>query len=126
MDSDIKSRPTLPISVSRKPNRLASLLVVPLLAGVGAVFITPEPAHAVFLEGIITFANANFQGAQDAVKISVNAIRLICMYFFVIGLIPALNALRQGEEWQILARQPLAVVVIVGVSDVVIKLLTGN
>ncbi|MEM8805906.1 MAG: hypothetical protein AAGF01_07760 [Cyanobacteria bacterium P01_G01_bin.38] len=84
------------------------------------------PAHAQFLQG----AEALFESVEGIDETLVDTLftvlRIAFVIAFVISLLPAFNAARDGDDWKSLAKAPVLAAVLIAVADVVIGLIAGT
>ncbi len=97
-----------------------------LVFGLAAIVSMGQPASAQFFGGAQTFFQENFGGENDATDIVFNAIRALYLLYIAIAFVGVVNAVRQDEDWQTVARTPLLVVVVVTVADVITQLVVGG
>jgi hypothetical protein len=105
------------------------------LGMVGAVFLLnyyADPSQAAFFKDAETFLTGALSkggagGGQNIgalVTLVFDVLRGLFLLYVGLSLITTVNALRQDEDWQSVARTPLLVVLAVGVSDVITSLIT--
>ncbi|MGH8001385.1 MAG: hypothetical protein ACREPR_18675 [Brasilonema sp.] len=92
-----------------------------------------DPAAAQFFAKAETFFKNNLtQGAQQgagaaaAVSLVFNVLRALYLLYIAVALIGVINAVRKDEDWQVVARTPLLVVIAVTVADVLTAFIVGN
>lgn len=100
---------------------------VACLATVWLTYYTP-PAQAAFFSAAETFFTQTFNvaGSGTAVAIVFNALRALYVLYLAVALIGVVNAVRQDEDWQTVARTPVLIVVVVTVADVLTTFITGT
>ncbi len=69
--------------------------------------------------------DASQTGATSAVSLVFNVIRALYLLYIAISLVGVVNAVRKDEDWQVVARTPLLVVIAVTVADVLTSFITG-
>lgn len=85
-----------------------------------------EPAHAQFFQNAQDFFNTNFNQAGAGIDIVFNALRALYILYLAVSFIGVINAVRQDEDWQTVARTPALVVVVITLADVLTGLITGT
>jgi hypothetical protein len=126
-------------NTGKTPSWLGPAVRTLALGTVGAVFLLnyyADPSHAAFFTSAEQFLtnniNAGAGGAGGAnavgpvVKLVFNVLRGLFLLYVGLALITTVNALRQDEDWQSVARTPLLVALSVGVADVVTTLIVGG
>jgi hypothetical protein len=98
------------------------------LGVLGAVFLLnyyADPSYALFFSGAEEFLKGapGISVAGAAVTLVFNVLRGLFLLYVGLALVTTVNALRQDEDWQSVARTPLLVALAVGVSDVVTNLI---
>ena len=68
----------------------------------------------------------NDSGTNSAVSLVFNVLRALYLLYIAIALIGVVNAVRQDEDWQNIARTPLLVVVAVTIADVLTGFIIGG
>jgi hypothetical protein len=96
---------------------------------VGVVFIldiTTAPANAQFMQNAEDFFTEYFEGIDEAIIRYVFAVlRGLFLIYLAIGLIRVVQAARNDEDWQTIARTPIIVALTVVVGDILAGLVTG-
>jgi hypothetical protein len=84
-----------------------------------------DPSYALFFSGAEEFLKGapGISVAGAAVTLVFNVLRGLFLLYVGLALVTTVNALRQDEDWQSVARTPLLVALAVGVSDVVTNLI---
>ena len=91
-----------------------------------------DPAAAQFFGKAETFFKNNLtqgsqqSGAAAAVSLVFNVLRALYLLYIAVALIGVINAVRKDEDWQVVARTPLLVVIAVTVADVLTNFIVGN
>jgi len=113
-------------------NKFYSTLILGTGVGflVGMLFVmSVEPAHAQFFQTTETWLTSKFNiggaGGGSAVSIVFNVLRAIFVIYLGISLVRVIQAARNDDDWQQLARIPLILVVTVTLGDILAKLITG-
>ncbi len=69
---------------------------------------------------------SNDSGTNAAVGLVFNVLRALYLLYIAVALIGVVNAVRQDEDWQNIARTPLLVVVAVTIADVLTGFIIGS
>lgn len=72
-----------------------------------------------------TLTQGSQGGAGDAVSLVFNVLRALYLLYIAVALIGVINAVRQDEDWQVVARTPLLVVIAVTIADVLTSFVIG-
>ncbi len=108
------------------------ILVIALLLTAFWLDYFAAPAQAQFFgKAEDFFQNTLTQGSGDsgtkaAVGLVFNVLRALYLLYIAIALIGVVNAVRQDEDWQNIARTPLLVVVAVTIADVLTGFIIGS
>ncbi|MGD1913601.1 MAG: hypothetical protein ACFB2X_23005 [Rivularia sp. (in: cyanobacteria)] len=78
-----------------------------------------------FFKNTLTEGSSD-SGTNDAVSLVFNVLRALYLLYIAVALIGVVNAVRQDEDWQNIARTPLLVVVAVTIADVLTGFIIGN
>ncbi len=96
---------------------------------VGAVFlldIAVAPANAQFMQNAEDFFTEYFTGVnEDIIRYVFAVLRGLFLIYLGIGLIRVVQAARNDEDWQTIARTPIIVALTVVVGDLLAGLVTG-
>jgi uncharacterized membrane protein len=90
------------------------------------------PAQAQFFKGAEDFfkktltQGSNNNSPQDAISLIFNVLRAIYLLYIAISLVGIINAVRQDDDWQSVARIPLLVIIAVTIADVLTGFVIGN
>jgi hypothetical protein len=90
-----------------------------------------DPAAAQFFgKAENFFKNTLTQGSQQtgtvaAISLVFNVLRALYLLYVAVALIGVINAVRKDEDWQVVARTPLLVVIAVTIADVLTSFITG-
>ena len=96
---------------------LGVLLVVTLLA---------DPVQAQFFGDAESWMASNFgTDTGDAIPLVFNVLRGLFLLYVGISLVRVINAARQDEDWQTIARTPLIIIIAVTAGDILTTLITG-
>jgi hypothetical protein len=110
-------------------------LQVTVIAGILSLFwldYFAHPAAAQFFgKAENFFKNTLTQGSQGdnasaAVGLVFNVLRALYLLYVAVALIGVINAVRQDEDWQVVARTPLLVVIAVTIADVLTSFIIGS
>lgn len=93
-----------------------------LLATVWLNYFTP-PAQALFFSAAEDFFNEQFNLSTAAIGIVFATLRALYILYIAVSLINVVNTVRQDDDWQVAARLPVLVVVVVTVADVLTELI---
>lgn len=72
-----------------------------------------------------TLTNGSQGNTTTAVSLVFNVIRALYLLYIAIALVGVVNAVRKDEDWQVVARTPLLVVIAVTIADVLTSFITG-
>jgi hypothetical protein len=91
-----------------------------------------DPAFAQFFGKAETFfKNSLSQGSTEsnnatpAISLIFNVLRALYLLYIAISLVGVINAVRKDDDWQVIARTPLMVVIAVTIADVLTGFITG-
>ncbi|NEQ48222.1 MAG: hypothetical protein F6K00_33690 [Leptolyngbya sp. SIOISBB] len=85
-----------------------------------------NPVHAQFLNGAEEFFETTFgDTAGDTIPIVFGVLRAIFLLYIAVSLIRIINAARNDDDWQQMAKAPLITVMAVVVGDVLTTLVVG-
>lgn len=86
------------------------------------------PAQAAFFSAAESFFTSKFNvtGSANAIGIVFAAFRALYILYLAVALIGVVNAVRQDEDWQTVARTPVLIVVVVTVADILTSFITGT
>ena len=112
------------LSQHRAVNRKTLLAI-----GIGLLLLVTVftyPAHAQFFGNAETWMQSNF-GADTggAIPLVFNVLRGLFLLYVGISLVRVINATRQDEDWQTIARTPLIIIIAVTAGDILTTLITG-
>jgi hypothetical protein len=88
--------------------------------------IHPEVANAQFFKNAETWMKGKFTGADKAIEIVFNVLRGLFLIYLGISLVKTIQAARQDQDWQDLARTPLIIVIAVVLGDVLSTFIVGG
>lgn len=100
-----------------------------LCAFVSVVFIidlAAAPANAQFFQAAEDWMGGAFDGIDaDVVTLFFNVLRAIFLLYLGISIVKVIQAARQDEDWQNLARTPFIIVVAVVCADIITGMIVG-
>lgn len=109
----------------RMRSRAIALLTL-LLLGVGSAFLfSVEPASAQFFGDAETFFEDTFDSSGDGIPIVFGALRALYILYIAVSFVGVINAVRQDEDWQSVARTPVLVIVVVTLADILTGVIIG-
>ena len=85
----------------------------------------PEAANAQFFKNAETWMKGKFTGADKAIEIVFNVLRGLFLIYLGISLVKVIQAARQDQDWQDLARTPLIIVIAVSLGDILATFIVG-
>ena len=88
--------------------------------------IAPEAANAQFFKNAETWMKGKFTGADKAIEIIFNVLRGLFLIYLGISLVKVVQAGRQDQDWQDLARTPLIIVIAVVLGDILATFIVGT
>ncbi|RCJ42426.1 hypothetical protein A6770_34790 [Nostoc minutum NIES-26] len=102
-----------------------------ILAIICVLDFASAPADAQFFQGAETWMTTNFGNAGNAqtgaaITLFFNVLRGLFLLYVGISLIRIIQAARNDEDWQTLARTPLIIVLAVVTGDLITGLITGG
>jgi len=112
------------------------LLVLGLLLGIligASLSVAPDPVHAQFFQSTQVWmgnvfkptGNAASAVNTDVIALIFNVLRGLFVIYLGIALVRVIQAARNDDDWQQLARTPLIIVVAVTIGDVLASIITG-
>jgi type IV secretory pathway TrbD component len=84
------------------------------------------PAQAQFFQNAETWMTGQFTGADQAITLSFNVLRGLFILYLGISLVRVVQAARQDEDWQNLARTPMIILIAVTMGDILANLIIGG
>ncbi|GAA6624215.1 hypothetical protein [Scytonema sp. NUACC26] len=78
-----------------------------------------------FFKNNLTQGSSQGSGTANAVSLVFNVIRALYLLYIAVALIGVVNAVRKDEDWQVVARTPLLVVIAVTIADVLTSFIIG-
>ncbi|BAZ37609.1 hypothetical protein NIES4101_35320 [Calothrix sp. NIES-4101] len=85
-----------------------------------------SPVHAQFFQSAETWMTGQFTGAEEAITLSFNVLRGLFILYLGISLVRVIQAARQDEDWQNLARTPMIILIAVTMGDILANLIIGG
>ena len=84
------------------------------------------PVQAQFFQNAETWMSGQFAGADEAIVLSFNVLRGLFILDLGISLVKVIQAARNDEDWQNLARTPMIILIAVTVGDILTNLIIGG
>jgi len=84
------------------------------------------PAQAQFFQNAETWMTSQFAGAGEAIPLVFNVLRGLFLIYLGISLVKVIQAARQDEDWQNLARTPMIILIAVTIGDILANLIIGG
>ena len=78
-----------------------------------------------FFKNSLTQGSAENNNATPAISLIFNVLRALYLLYIAISLVGVINAVRKDDDWQVVARTPLMVVIAVTIADVLTGFITG-
>lgn len=88
--------------------------------------ILAMPAQAQFFQNAETWMTSQFAGAGEAIPLVFNVLRGLFLIYLGISLVKVIQAARQDEDWQNLARTPMIILIAVTIGDILANLIIGG
>ncbi|MDJ0733534.1 MAG: hypothetical protein QNJ47_05500 [Nostocaceae cyanobacterium] len=85
-----------------------------------------KPAQAQFFQNAETWMTAQFTGAGEAIPLVFNVLRGLFLLYLGISLVKVIQAARQDEDWQNLARTPMIILIAITMGDILANLIIGG
>ncbi|WP_414624395.1 hypothetical protein [Calothrix sp. CCY 0018] len=104
-------------------------LSTPIFVICGTFFLLnalSTPAQAQFFQNAETWMTGQFTGAGEAIPLVFNVLRGLFLIYLGISLVKVIQASRQDEDWQNLARTPMIILIAVTVGDILANLIIGG
>lgn len=116
-------------TVKRMVDKVGKRQCFRLMAGVifgGSLWMSQtNPVLAQFFQGAEDFFGATFPDAADVIPIVFGVIRALFLIYVAVALIRVVQAARNDDDWQQMARQPVIIVMAVVLGDVLTTLIVG-
>lgn len=115
-------------SKSRHRYKIAEVLFV-VVSSLYIVNSFAEPASAQFFQGAEDWMTGQFSGSTgvgNAITLVFNVLRGLFLLYLGISLVKVIQAARQDEDWQNLARTPMIILIAVTIGDILASLITGG
>ncbi|MBW4668982.1 MAG: hypothetical protein KME60_16545 [Cyanomargarita calcarea GSE-NOS-MK-12-04C] len=119
------------VNLSKRTLMLLQILTVGLILSFFWVDYFSDPVMAQFFGKAETFFKTTLtQGSTQnnsapAISLVFNVLRALYLLYIAVSLIGVINAVRKDDDWQVVARTPLLVVIAVTVADVLTGFITG-
>lgn len=98
-----------------------------VLAGLFVCFLAlPDGAYAQFGQGMESYFNSSFPGANTTTKTVFEGFRALYLIYLLVSLIGVVNHIRSQEDWTTPARLPVIVIVCVTIMDSLTNYITGG
>lgn len=120
-----KRSPALKRMINKVGQRRCFRLMAGLLFGGTLWMSQTSPVYAQFFQGAETFFNATFPDAAAVVPVIFGVIRALFLIYIAVALIRVVQAARNDDDWQQMARQPVIIVMAVVLGDVLTTLVIG-
>jgi len=121
-----KNNPVIQRMFAKIGHRKYMRMIAALLFGGTLWGVLNNTAHAQFLTGAETFFTDTFGAtAGDTIPIVFGVLRAIFLLYIAVSLIRIVNAARNDDDWQQMAKAPLIIVMAVVVGDVLTTLVVG-
>ena len=104
-------------------------LSTPIFLILGTFFLLDAlstPAQAQFFQNAETWMTGQFTGAGEAIPLVFNVLRGLFLIYLGISLVKVIQASRQDEDWQNLARTPMIILIAVTMGDILANLIIGG
>jgi hypothetical protein len=88
--------------------------------------VLASPVQAQFFQNAETWMTSQFTGADTAITLSFNVLRGLFILYLGISLVRVVQAARQDEDWQNLARTPMIILIAVTMGDILANLIIGG
>lgn len=85
-----------------------------------------HPVHAQFFQGAEEFFNTTFEGVAEVSEVVFGVIRAIFLIYIAVSLVRVIQAARNDDDWQQMARAPVIIVMAVILGDVLTELVVGG
>lgn len=85
-----------------------------------------KPAQAQFFQNAETWMTSQFTGAGEAIPLVFNVLRGLFLLYLGISLVKVIQAARQDEDWQNLARTPMIILIAITMGDILANLIIGG
>lgn len=88
--------------------------------------VSIDAAHAQFFFAAEEFFKDTLQTPDTATNIVFGALRALYILYVAVAFIGVINAVRQDEDWQTVARTPVLVIVVITLADIMTNLIVGD
>jgi hypothetical protein len=85
-----------------------------------------QRADAQFFQGAQNWMTSQFSGAGEAIPLVFNVLRGLFLLYLGISLVKVIQAARQDEDWQNLARTPMIILIAMTMGDILANLIVGG
>jgi hypothetical protein len=119
----LRSNPTIQKRLRRWGLSAQSLPVLSIAFGGGVWLSAATPSQALFFQAAEQYFTAQFPDAAAAIPLVFAVLRALFVLYIGVSLIRVINAVRNDDDWQTMARTPLMVAVCVAVGEVLTNLI---
>ena len=120
-----KRSATVKRMIDRVGKRRCFRLVAGLIFGGTLWMSQTSPIFAQFFQGAEDFFNTTFPDAGDVTPVVFGVIRALFLIYIAVALVRVVQAARNDDDWQQMARQPVIIVMAVVLGDVLTTLVVG-
>ena len=85
-----------------------------------------HPVHAQFFNAAELYFNQTFTGIEATTTVVFGVIRAIFLIYIAVSLVRVIQAARNDDDWQQMARAPVIIVMAVILGDVLTELVVGG
>ncbi|NES01785.1 MAG: hypothetical protein F6K22_02455 [Okeania sp. SIO2F4] len=116
------------IGLEPELDKLRKIPLLPFFMGAGVSTSIMAPANAQFFSAAETFFGDTFGESipEEIISVIFGVLRALILLYLAIALIQIINAARQDQDWQQVARTPLIVAVTVGIGEVLSGMIIGD
>ncbi|MGD1871568.1 MAG: hypothetical protein ACFB02_00795 [Mastigocoleus sp.] len=101
-------------------------IVIAILGALIVLNAFGTPAQAQFYQNAETWMTGQFGGAGEAIPLVFNVLRGLFLIYLGISLVKVVQAARENEDWQNLARTPMIILIAMTVGDILANVITGG
>lgn len=116
---------TMKRMIDKVGKRRCFRLVAGLIFGGSLWMSQTSPVFAQFFQGAEDFFNTTFPDAGEVVPVVFGVIRALFLIYIAVALVRVVQAARNDDDWQQMARQPIIIVMAVVLGDVLTGLVVG-
>ncbi|NET45877.1 hypothetical protein [Okeania sp. SIO2B3] len=109
-------------------DKLRKIPLLPFFFGAGVSTSVMAPANAQFFNAAEEFFTTTFSDSipTEIITVIFGVLRALILLYLAIALIQIINAARQDQDWQQVARTPLIVAITVGIGEVLSGMIIGD